>query len=351
MPGRFADGSRTELILQRILYALLALFALIVLAGFALPRFARVEATLLVDAPASVVFAQANDFHRLALWAPLDEGDPDARIAYAGPARGAEATVSWNGPIVGGGRQRIVESVPYEYVSYLINAGEPGEAVSWIAIEGVAGGTRVTRGFEHDYGYNLVGRYFGVLWTGMVRRDYRQSLERLQALVEDLPRTDFSDIRITEAFNESRPIAYKSVLTAPLPDAASAALGKAYVDILGFIEQAGLDENGPPMAILRGPVGNRQRLDAAIPIVFDTDVVPETERGVQLGRTYEGSVIRVTHTGPYDGLGLAHRKIASYLAATGLERNGDPWEIYVSDPTRTPAAERVTEIVYPVLIY
>ena len=125
--------------MQRILYALLALFALIVLAGFALPRFARVETTLVVDAPASVVFAQANDFHRLALWAPLDEGDPDARISHGGPGRGAGATVSWNGPIVGGGRQRIVESVPYEYVSYLINAGEPGEAVGWIALEDVLG--------------------------------------------------------------------------------------------------------------------------------------------------------------------------------------------------------------------
>jgi len=113
----------------------------------------------------------------------------------------------------------------------------------------------------------------------------------------------------------------------------------------------GFPRNAPPMAILRGPVGNRQRLDAAIPVVLDTDIAPATERGVQLGRTYEGNVIRVTHTGPYDGLGLVHRKIASYLAATGLERNGDPWEIYVSDPTRTPANERVTEIVYPVLIY
>jgi effector-binding domain-containing protein len=345
------DGSRTEPTLQRVLYALLALFAIIVLAGLALPRFARVEVTRLVDAPASVVFAQANDFRRLTLWAPLDDGDPDARIVYSGPQRGSGATVSWNGPVIGGGTQRIVESAPYEYVSYLVNAGEPGEAVSWVALDAVAGGTRVTRGFEHDYGYNLVGRYFGVLWSGMVRRDYRQSLERLGALVEALPRTDFGDIRITQAFNESRPIAYKPTLTAPLPDAASAALGKAYVDILGWIEENGLAENGPPMAILRGPVGNRQRLDAAVPVSVEPGRTPPAARGVRLGMTYEGNVVRVSHTGPYDGLGLTHRKIASYLAATGLERNGDPWEIYSSDPARTPESERVTEIVYPVLIY
>ena len=209
----------------------------------------------------------------------------------------------------------------------------------------------VTRGFEHDYGYNLVGRYFGVLWTGLIRRDYRQSLERLGALVETLPRTDFSDIRITEAFNEPRPIAYKSTLTTPLPSAASAALGKAYVDILGWIEENGLEESGPPMAILRGPVGNRQRLDAAIPVTGEPDGAPPAARGVKLGMTYEGNVVRVTHTGPYAELGATHRKISSYLAATGLKQNGDPWEVYVSDPAQTGASERRTEIVYPVLVY
>jgi effector-binding domain-containing protein len=42
------------------------------------------------------------------------------------------------------------------------------------------------------------------------------------------------------------------------------------------------------------------------------------------------------------------RKIAAYLAALGLERNGDPWEIYISDPTRVPEPQLLTDVYYPV---
>jgi effector-binding domain-containing protein len=52
--------------------------------------------------------------------------------------------------------------------------------------------------------------------------------------------------------------------------------------------------------------------------------------------------------GSYRNLSTTQRKIAAYLAALGIERNGDAWESYVSDPGKTPEAELVTLIYYPV---
>jgi effector-binding domain-containing protein len=336
--------------LQRALYAIVALFVLIVIGGFAAPRFVRVEVSTLVDAPASVVFAQANDFRRLALWAPPNAADPDARVRYSGPERGRDAFVSWQGPAAGSGSQRIVESIPYEYVSFLVNPGEPGEAAAWIDVEAAPGGTRVTRGFEHDYGYNIVGRYFGLLWAGMIRRDYSASLTRLADLVESLPRADYADIEVVEEFVEATDIAYAVATVAGGTDAASRSLGDAYVKVLGFIESRGLAESGPPLAILRGSVGTRRRLDAAVPITGDTSLV-KPGRDVRLGRTYEGHVASAVHRGSYDKLAATHQKLKSYLAATGRKPNGDPWEVYVTDPGRTPEAALETRVVYPVLIY
>ena len=54
------------------------------------------------------------------------------------------------------------------------------------------------------------------------------------------------------------------------------------------------------------------------------------------------------HTGTYRQLGATHRKIAAYLAAAGLDRNGDAWETYISDPTRVPEAQLLTDVYYPV---
>ncbi len=59
-------------------------------------------------------------------------------------------------------------------------------------------------------------------------------------------------------------------------------------------------------------------------------------------------VIRVRHVGSYRELGATHRKIAAYLAALGIERNGDAWESYVSDPGKVAEDDLVTLIFYPI---
>ena len=331
--------------MQRALYALVGVFVLIVAGGLALPRFARVEVSALVDAPPSVVFAQANDFRRLALWAPPQADDPDARVSYAGPARGEGARIEWSGPVSGGGAQVIVESIPYEYVSYLVNPGEAAAAAAWFDILPATGGTRVTRGFEHDYGYNLVGRYFGVMWSGMLRRDYRLSLERLQALLDRLPRVDFGDVELEDAYIEATNIAYV-ITTIPGDSVADPeAVKAALYDVRGYLDAARLEPAGPAIAILRGAIGARRRIDVAIPFAGPVpDALPPPN--VVLGVSYEGHVVRATHSGSRGSLADTHEKLAAYLAATGRRPNGDPWQSVNSEaqPDGTPV-----DVVYPVL--
>ena len=351
--------------MQRALYALVGVFVLVVAGGLALPRFARVEVSVLVDSPPSVVFAQANDFRRLALWAPPQSDDRDARVTYAGPPRGEGARMEWHGPIGGSGAELIVESIPYEYVSYLVNPGEAAEAASWVDIAPAAGGTRVTRGFEHDYGYNLVGRYFGLMWSGMIRRDYGLSLVRLQAVLDGLPKDDFGDLELEESYVAATGIAY--VVTKVPGDAPPdpETLELALDEVRAYLEALGLDASGPAIAILRGAIGSRRRLDAAIRFtgVPPADVPPSN---VVLGRAYEGYVIRATHPGSRETLRATHDKLAAYLLATGRRPNGDPWESFlaaaepgggslpIAGPDTGPDAgqdgriDRV-DVVYPVL--
>ncbi len=336
--------------LQRVVASFALIVVLLLAGGLLAPRFARVELSTVVDAPASVVFAQANDPRRLERWAPLAGRGIEASIDYSGPARGVGATAAWSGAAGDGGLAVIAESVPFEYVAYLINPDEPGEAVSWLALEPTANGTRVTQGFEHDYGYNPVGRYFGLLWTGIIRRDMTQSLEALETLVESLPRTDFAGLEVEFTTTTARAIAYIPLETGTDAASASKALGEAYFEILAFLDSdPGLAEDGPPIAILRGFAGVRRRLDAAIPVTGERRTSGPVGR-IRLATINPQSVVRARHLGAYDSLIATHRKVVSYLAAYGIEQAGAPREIYVSDPGRTAAAERVTEIVYPVRV-
>ena len=334
--------------MQKFLYVIGAVVALLIVVGLLLPRHSRVEVSMPVDAPPATVYALVNDFRRVDLWSPRTATDPNARIVFSGPNRGVGATVTWDGVIVGSGTQTIVESRANEHVATTINPGEPGEARTWFDIDREDGKTRVTWGFAHDHGLNLVGRYFALLLSGVVKRDYENGIRALKELAETLPRTDFGDLDIEHLVVEPVQIVYLPTTSQPEPAAISDAMGKAYFEILSFIDTHGLTEAGAPLSIVRGFAGSEMRFDAAIPVRGVTDAVPRDGAAVKVGNTYSGPAIRIRHVGSYRQLGTTHRKITAYLAALGLERNGDAWETYVSDPTRVPEAQLLTDVYYPI---
>lgn len=334
--------------MQKVLYGVVGSVVLLILIGFALPRVHRVEVAVEIDAQQATVFALVNDFRRFTLWAPWTDTDPNVRFIHSGNSRGNGATVTWDGTIIGSGTQTITESQPFEYVGIVMSPGEPGEARSWFRLEPGVGTTRVRWGFEADYGANIVGRYFASMLGSVVARDYEAGLENLKQLAESLPSADFSDIEIEHLVVEPIKIAYLPATSQPESAAISEAMGKAYFRILNFIDEHGLEDAGAPLSITRTFSGSALVFDAAIPVRGVTDETPLEDSGVKLGATYGGSVIRVRHVGSYRQLATTHRKITAYLAALGIERNGDAWESYVSDPGNVAEQDLLTYVYYPI---
>ena len=334
--------------MQRLLYFICGLIVLLIIIGLALPQRARVVASIEVDAPLATVFALTNDFHRASLWLPWIETDPNVRIVYSGPDRGVGATITWDGLVVGTGTQVITESVPYEHITTTINPGGPGEAKSWFDFVDTGRSTYLDWSFEVDYGYNIVGRFAALLLTDIIRRDYEHGLVSLKNIAESLPRADFSDLEIERLVVEAKEIDYLSAASPPDPASVSEAMGRAYFRILNFIDKHGLANAGAPLSITRSFSGSNLLFDAAIPVQGVTDATPRDEAGVKIGTTHAGTVIRAKHLGSYRSLGQTHQKIAAYLAALGIERDGVAWESYVSDPTKVPEAEMLTYVFYPI---
>lgn len=163
-----------------------------------------------------------------------------------------------------------------------------------------------------------------------------------------MPGADFSDIEIEQIVVEALPIAYLSTTSRSDPAAISETLGKAYFQILSFIDNNNLSDAGAPLSIMRAVSGSELRFDAAIPVRGVNDNTPRDGSGVRIGQTYAGPVLRVRHLGSYKGLGATHRKISAYLAAYGIARAGAAWESYVSDPGQVAEAELLTYVYYPI---
>lgn len=336
--------------MQKVLFGVGVFVALLLLGGFALPNHSRFVVTADIDAPRATVFALVNDMRRVDLWSSVTATDPNARVIFSGPGRGVGSTITWDGSIAGSGTQSITVSRPFDFIETMINAGEAGESLTWFELADGVGFTRVSWGFEHDYGLNIVGRYFGLMVTGVIRRDYEKNITGLRELAESLPRTDFADITIEQLAVEPADIAYVRTTSAPAAGATSEAMGAALFEVLNFIDANGLSEAGAPISIAHAFSGAELRFDSAIPVRGVTDATPREASGVRIGRTYGGTVIRVQHLGSYRTLSETHRKIAAYLAALGIERNGDSWESYVSDPTKTDEAALLTYIYYPIRV-
>ena len=335
-------------LVQKLMIAMGVLVLALVLVGLALPQHARVVASLEIDARPATIFALVNDFDRVVLWSPWVASDPNARIEISEPSSGVGAAMRWDGLVIGTGSQVIETSMPYEHIGTLMNPGQTGAARSWFDFRETANGTLVEWTFESDYGYNLVGRYAALLLNGVIRRDYEYGLRRLADLAESLPRTDFSDLAVEHVEVAAQAIAYRSTSSSPNPEATADALGKAYFRILNFIDAQGLQEAGAPMLISRALHGNEMRFDAAIPIRGVSATTPTEAEGVRRGQSYAGKAVKARHRGPYRDLVQTHRKITAYLAAHGIERNGDAWESFVNDPTTVEESEILTDVYYPI---
>ncbi len=60
-----------------------------------------------------------------------------------------------------------------------------------------------------------------------------------------------------------------------------------------------------------------------------------------------GSFACLTHTGPYETLGLAHHAAFAWIQERGHEALGPVWEFYANDPAEVPPEELITDVALP----
>lgn len=321
---------------------------LLIVVGILLPSRTHIEREIEIDAHAATIFSLLNDFRQINRWSRWTEADPNVRVEISGPLRGVGASMSWDGQIIGQGRQTIIESVPFEKISSTLGAGEQESATSSYQLAESPSGTLVTWSYEREFGFNLAGRYFSLMLDGIVGPEHERDLQSLKELAENLPKADFSELEIEQIVVEAMDIAYYRTASIPAAAAISEAMGRAYFEVLSFIDEQDLQEAGAPLSITRTFSGSELVFDAAIPVRGVDNNTPRSARYVKIGSTYAGPVVRVKHVGPYRNLGRTHDKIAAYLAAIGIERNGDAWESYISDPARTNEDRLLTYVYYPI---
>lgn len=185
-----------------ILYTLVFI-ALLILAGFLLPREITVERSVYITKPPESVFGYVNNLRNFNAWSPWYQLDPTTEYEYSGPEEGVGATMSWQSenPSVGTGSQTIVTSQPDSLVRMDLDFAAQGQATSEIRLQPQGSGTNVTWWFSTDLGGSPIARWFGLMVKRMIGQSYEQGLQKLKNLVEsevETPAPDLGDSPIED---------------------------------------------------------------------------------------------------------------------------------------------------------
>jgi effector-binding domain-containing protein len=124
---------------------------------------------------------------------------------------------------------------------------------------------------------------------------------------------------------------------------------KILTEIWGLLETVGVPPAGPPVCI----VPQIQTTDDPVPpplpwqlvVGFPVEGELEAEDPVRLGKLPGGRVLTTLHMGKLDSLSTAYLALQVHMMSHGLEPEGSPWEVYLTDPVWEPDPERWRTVV------
>lgn len=173
--------------LKKILIGLIVVIGIFAAVVATRPDTFKVERAATINAPAEVVFAYVNDFHKWDEWSPWSKIDPNMKKTIEGAPAGVGATYYWNGnDDVGEGRQTITESKPNEMVGIKLEFLKPFASTSQVvfALKPEADKTTVT--WTMNGNNDFMGKAFSMFMDmdAMIGKDFDKGLAQMKTIAE-----------------------------------------------------------------------------------------------------------------------------------------------------------------------
>lgn len=173
--------------LKKILLVLVALVLVFVIVVALQPSEFHVERSVTVDAPASKVFGEVNDFHKWDAWSPWAKLDPNAKVTFEGPESGEGTVMTWAGNSeVGAGKMTLVESEPDKLVKIKVDFTEPFEGTSGSQFDFAPEGDKTTVTWSMNDDHTFIEKAFCLVMNGkkMIGDQMDQGLAKLKRVSE-----------------------------------------------------------------------------------------------------------------------------------------------------------------------
>jgi len=172
---------------QKIVAAIVTVLVVFVVLVAVQPAEFRIERSITISAPQSVVFSLVNDLHSFNEWNPWAKKDPAMEQSYEGPAAGPGAIYRWSGNAdVGAGSMTITESHANEGVELELAFRKPMRATNAVEFTFRPNGeqTVVTWSMSGEKDMTAKAIHLVMDMDKMVGGDFERGLADMKSLAE-----------------------------------------------------------------------------------------------------------------------------------------------------------------------
>lgn len=171
---------------------------LFLVVGLLLPSSRHLVERTETNRKLTIVFDTLNSLRRFDDWNPLVLRDPRMQLKLSGPPSGVGARLDYSSKekSLGDGSWTITESVPKKRIVYAIENPDRGDNKRYLfRLEPTGRNNRnveITQVYDVDYGWNILGRYFGLYVSRYVGDDMKMGLGRLTNMLATVPNVDYA---------------------------------------------------------------------------------------------------------------------------------------------------------------
>ena len=175
---------------MRIVRWILAVLALLLIAGTFVPADYETSSSIVVGAPPERIHRFVGHLEEWPKWIPWDDMDPTMETTLGEKTTGVGASQSWTGKD-GAGELVFTECDPNRGVAYdmfFVDGEKRLPAHCEIRYEPVEGGTRVVwtmRGTFEGIFWRPIDGFMRLVFVPMIEDNFQQGLESLRKVVEE----------------------------------------------------------------------------------------------------------------------------------------------------------------------
>ncbi|MCU0635827.1 MAG: SRPBCC family protein [Gemmatimonadaceae bacterium] len=174
--------------LKKLLIGLVVVVIALAGIGMLLPRSITVTRSTTINATPEQVFPLIASPREWPRWSAWNKRDPNMTITYSGPAAGAGAKWDWKSESQGDGSMVFTEANAPTSASFeltIVGMGPPSTGTFRLTPSG--GSTTLEWTMTSDMGAGPVGRWFGLYFPSMLRKDFDEGLAGVKQLAESAP--------------------------------------------------------------------------------------------------------------------------------------------------------------------